>query len=84
MLALGACSPNVRAVMSLREPVSRTLSQYRYSYNRSKKDWQSMHQAALQAIPIMQQCFDTHLAAVDMQQIRCGVNQSASLFWAPS
>lgn len=72
-LALPACSPNVRAVLSLREPVSRTLSQYRYSYNRSKKDWQSMHEAALQAIPIMTHCFNAHLAAVDMHQIRCGL-----------
>lgn len=63
-----ADSPNAQVLISLREPLGRCFSQYRYAFNNHTESFKS---AVEEAIPIMHECFRRHLEGVDLKALLC-------------
>lgn len=63
-----ADSPNAQVLISLRDPMSRCFSQYRYAFNNATESFKS---AVEEAIPIMGECYRRHLEGVDLKALLC-------------
>ena len=55
-------------LISLRDPVARAFSQYRYAFNNHTE---ALRDAVEQSTGIMRRCFDRHLAGTDLSGILC-------------
>ena len=63
---LHADSPNAQVLVSLRAPLSRCFSQYRYAFNNATESFRS---AVEEAVPIMRECYRRHLEGVDLKAL---------------
>jgi hypothetical protein len=61
-----ADSPNAQVLISLRDPMSRCFSQYRYAFNNATESFKS---AVEEAIPVMHECYRRHLEGVDLKAL---------------
>ena len=61
-----ADSPSAKAIVSLRDPVDRAFSHYRYTFSEGQE---TFAQAVNDCIPIMEACYQKHLAGIDLAQV---------------